>query len=208
MRRLVLKMSISIDGFVGTAAGNIDWIFKSADDAAIAWTVAMIKQAGLHIMGSRTFCDMAAWWPTSTEPFAAPMNEISKAVFSRSAKLGSSTQALQDSIHANGSKHGAKSAHAQTWADAEVMGGDLATGIERLKKQEGGFILAHGGASFAQSLVATGLIDEYQLLVHPVALGTGLPLFSALKEPLALELVEARTFRSGTAAHIYRPTQS
>jgi len=208
VRRLVLKMSISIDGFVGTAAGNIDWIFKSTDDAATAWTVDMIKQAGLHIMGSRTFKDMAAWWPTSTEPFAAPMNEIPKAVFSRSGKLGSSTQALQDAIRANGNKHDAKSADTQTWADAEVIGGDLAAGIERLKKQEGGFILAHGGASFAQSLVATGLIDEYQLLVHPVALGKGLPLFNALKDPLALELVQAKTFRSGAAAHVYRPAQS
>ncbi len=208
MRKLILKMSISVDGFVGRADGGTDWMLKSRDAAGAAWVVDAISHAGLHIMGSRTFRDMAAWWPTSTGPFAAPMNEIPKAVFSRGGALGSSTQALQDAIRANGSEHGAKSIHARTWADAEVVKGDLAAGIERLKKQEGNFILAHGGASFAQSLAATGLIDEYRLVVHPVALGKGLPLFSAIEAPLALELVEARTFPSGTAAHIYRPARS
>src|SRR5260370_10213031 len=83
MRKLILKMSMSIDGFVGTSSGGIDWIFKSQDEGATAWTVESLWLAGAHLMGRRTFRDMAAWWPTSTEPYAAAMNEIPKVGFSR-----------------------------------------------------------------------------------------------------------------------------
>lgn len=53
--------------------------------------------------------------------------------------------------------------------------------------------------------IATGLIDEYRLLVFPVALGTGLPIFSGLNAPLSLKIVEAKTFPAGVAAHVYMP---
>ncbi|MGN6515779.1 MAG: dihydrofolate reductase family protein [Rhizomicrobium sp.] len=205
MRKLVLKMSMSLDGFVGAADGGLEWMFKSMDPAGTAWTVDKISGAGLHIMGSRTFQDMTGWWPTSKESFAAPMNEIPKAVFSRSGKLGESTQALQDAIRLRGKEQGALSPHAHSWAEAEVIGGDLKAGIERLKKQDGNFILAHGGASFARSLIATGLVDEYQLLIFPVALGAGLAIVSGLDAPLRLTLIEHRTFATGVAAHVYQP---
>jgi len=52
-----------------------------ADQEAKAWVVEFIWNASLHIMGSRSFEGMAAWWPTSTDQFAAPMNQIPKAVF-------------------------------------------------------------------------------------------------------------------------------
>ena len=82
MRELILKMSVSIDGFVGGADGAIRWVFDG-DQKAIAWTVDRVWDASLHIMGSRTFQDMAAYWPTSTEVFAPPMNQIPKAVFTK-----------------------------------------------------------------------------------------------------------------------------
>lgn len=67
MRELILKMSISIDGFVGGADGGVKWIFDTYDDKAAEWTVRVISEASLHIMGSRTFHDMAAYWPRSTK---------------------------------------------------------------------------------------------------------------------------------------------
>src|SRR5512133_4377455 len=82
MRKLILKMSLSADGFAGGPNGEMDWLFKTMDKGITDWTVNKLWQAGVHIMGSRTFHDMAAYWPYSTEPFAAPMNEIPKVVFS------------------------------------------------------------------------------------------------------------------------------
>ncbi|HEX2510308.1 MAG TPA: hypothetical protein VHK66_07275 [Microvirga sp.] len=72
MRQLVLKMSISVDGFVGGPGGELDWIFPTYDEGATAWTVDCLWQAGVHIMGSRTFHDMAAFWPSSTERSPLP----------------------------------------------------------------------------------------------------------------------------------------
>ena len=63
MRKLILKMSMSVDGFVGGSKSEVDWIFSSMDEGAVDWTMKSIWQAGLHIMGSRTFHDMASYWP-------------------------------------------------------------------------------------------------------------------------------------------------
>jgi dihydrofolate reductase len=97
------------------------------------------------------------------------------------------------------------SSAAATWSDATVARGDLAEEIARLKQQPGKEILAHGGAAFARSLVKLGLVDEYRLLIHPVALGRGLPLFSDLFKPIDLRLLGAAPFRGGVVAHVYRP---
>jgi dihydrofolate reductase len=71
-----------------------------------------------------------------------------------------------------------------------------------LKREPGKDLIAHGGASFAQSLARHDLIDEYRLMIHPVAIGSGLPLFKDLSTPLRLELIDARTF-GGTSVRVY-----
>jgi len=207
MRPLILKMSISADSFVAGPNGEIDWIFKTSDAGATAWTVETIWQAGAHLMGSRSFRDMAAYWPTSTEPFAAPMNEIPKVVFSRTGSISqaTTTRALEDATRVRTAPEASAPSNPGSWTTPIIASGDLAAEIARLKRQDGKPLLAHGGASLAQSLVKEGLIDEYRLLVHPVALGRGLPLFSGLAKPLDLRLVSATTFASGAVAHIYRP---
>jgi dihydrofolate reductase len=65
--------------------------------------------------------------------------------------------------------------------------------------------VAHGGATFVRSLIAAGLVDQYHLLVHPVALGKGLPIFSGLAAPLRLDLISTKVFSHGSIARIYRP---
>ena len=209
MRELILKMSISIDGFVGGPDGEIKWVFDS-DDEATAWTVETVWNASLHIMGSRTFHDMAAYWPTSTEVIAPPMNQIPKAVFSRQgpAFLGAvnTTVALTDARANSRTGQAAElQPGAESWAQAYVASGDLAEEVVKLKAKEGKPIIAHGGASFARSLIAQGLIDQYDLLVHPVALGKGLPVFCDLPMPRPFKLTSSKAFPAGSVAQIYRP---
>jgi dihydrofolate reductase len=98
---------------------------------------------------------MAAHWPGASGPFATPMSEIPKVVFSDS--LASAD-----------------------WGETTIVAGDLAEAVARLKQER--YLLAHGGARFARSLVQTGLIDEYRLLIHPVVLGAGERIFS-LRSP-------------------------
>jgi dihydrofolate reductase len=215
MRKLILKMSISLDGFVAGTKSDIDWIFRSMDRGATDWTMESLWTTGLHIMGSRTFHDMASFWPSSTEVFAAPMNEIPKAVFSKDPSVTlpakwTTTQAVRDASAAAAAPPVTKSLaeKQRSWTSARVMTGDLAEEIAKLKSEPGQDIMAHGGASFARSLVRLGLVDEYRLLMHPAARGVGLPLFSELPKPIALHLASATAFDAGAVALVYQPART
>ncbi|TQS39729.1 dihydrofolate reductase family protein [Cryptosporangium phraense] len=176
-RRLVLKMNVSLDGFVGRNDGDVEWIFPSIDEELQEFMVDLLGQAGAHVMGRVTYGDMAAHWPTSDEPYAAPMNDIPKIVFSRTLTEG-------------------------TWPETTVLSGDLSTEVARLKAEDGDDLLAHGGAGFARALIGRRLVDEYRLVIHPVALGSGLPLFT---DPTDLTLVSSEPFPGGAMAVTYAP---
>ena len=129
---------------------------------------------------SFTYEQMAAHWPTATGDYAGFMNSLPKVVFS-------------------------KTLPAAEWPGSRIARGDLAEEIAALKSEPGGEIMAHGGAAFVQSLSRLGLVDEYRLVILPVALGSGLPLFKDLPKPLRVDLAEARSFPDGTVIHVYRP---
>jgi dihydrofolate reductase len=176
MASLVLKMSVSLDGYVAPVDGSTDWIAAGGSDDALSWTVETVGNAGAHLMGATTYAVMAAHWPSASGPFAKPMNEIPKVVFSDS--LASAD-----------------------WGETTIAAGDLAEAITRLKQERSdGYLLAHGGARLARSLVETGLIDEYRLLIHPAVLGAGERIFLA---PLTTEPVSTTVFSSGAVAHVF-----
>jgi dihydrofolate reductase len=183
MRPVVLQMGVTLDGFVHGAAGYEDWGLPPEDDQVVTWKAASLREAGTHIMGRVTYQDMASVWPTATGVYADVMNEIPKVVFSRTLS------------HAD-------------WPGTRVASGTLAEDIDVLKREPGGVILAHGGATFVDALIRDDLIDEYRLVIHPVVIGHGTSLFKALRQPLRLDLVEARTFPGGTAINVYRPMRA
>ncbi|HEY4280105.1 MAG TPA: dihydrofolate reductase family protein [Conexibacter sp.] len=182
MRKLVLMMQVSLDGCVARQDGELEWIFPQFDDGLTEHTLGVLGGASAHLMGAATYRDMAAHWPVSDGPIAALMNEIPKVAFAE--------RPLE-----------------ATWATTRVLeGGDaLAEGITALKREDGdgGYLLAHGGASFARSLIRERLVDEYRLSIHPVAIGTsGQRIFEG---PLGLRLTGARCFPAGAVAASYEP---
>jgi dihydrofolate reductase len=174
MRPLILKMEMSVDGFVGYPGEEPGWPIAYYDDELTAYAVELLGSAGVHAMGRVSYEGMAPHWQASSEPFAKPMNEIPKAVFSRT---------LQEA----------------TWPESTIHR-DIEEGIAELKAQDGGPILAHGGAGFAQALTKHGLVDEYRLNVHPLAFGDGFRPFGGL---VRLELEEVRRFAGGSVAYTY-----
>jgi dihydrofolate reductase len=87
------------------------------------------------------------------------------------------------------------------WAETTIASGDLTEAVGRLKQEQtSGYLLAQGGARFARSLVETGLIDEYRLVVHPVVLGAGERLFTA---PLTIEPISTSAFSGGAVGHVF-----
>ena len=181
MRQLIVKIHLSVDGFCAKPNGDNTFLFDSMDAQLTEWVVADVWKAGLHLMGAKTYRDMASHWPTSKEPFAPPMNEIPKAVFSKSLTEAS-------------------------WGKTEIIRGELTPEIARLKAQPGKDIIAHGGASFLRSLISANLVDEYHLVTHPALLGEGLAIFTGLKQPRALKLAQSRAYPAGAVVNIYRPT--
>lgn len=200
MRELILKMFMSLDGFVGSTDGNPGALMPPADPVGKAWNAERAWDTSLHVVGSRTFQMWVGYWPTSTDVFSAPMNQIPKAVFSRQgpAILETAARAMQG-------KGGALQPGAESWAQAYVASGDLVEEITRLKAQDGKPMFAYGGASFARSLIAHGLVDQFELAIIPIVLGQGLPIFNGLTQPRRLELVSSKAFPKGTVVQVYRP---
>jgi dihydrofolate reductase len=178
MRRVALQMGMSLDGYVASDREH-PGVAVPEDAELISWKIDRLAEAGAHLMGRTTYQEMAAYWPRSKEPYAALMNDIPKIVFSRTLGEGS-------------------------WPTTRIARGDLAEEIAALKEEPGGAVIVHGGASFAAALAARGLIDEYCLVIQPVAVGSGQALFAELSAPLRLELIEARSFTCGVVVHVYR----
>src|SRR3954447_9437901 len=176
MSSLVLKMSVSLDGYVAPIDGSADWVAAGRSDDGARWTVETLSNAGAHLMGATTYAGWAGYWPGASGPFAEAMNEIPKVVFS-------SSLASAD------------------WGETEIAAGDLTEAVTRLKQERsGGYLLAHGGTRFARSLVATGLIDEYRLVIHPVVLGAGERIFLA---PLTIEPMSTTVFSGGALPPLF-----
>jgi dihydrofolate reductase len=176
MASLVLKMSVSLDGYIASRDGSSDWIAAGRSADALSWNVETVSNAAAHLIGAGTYAAWATYWPSAPGPFAKPMNEIPKVVFSNS--LASAD-----------------------WGETTIASGDLAEAIARLKQERpGGYLLAHGGVRFARSLVQGGVIDEYRLVVHPVVLGAGERLFGA---PLTIEPASTIAFSGGGVAHVF-----
>jgi dihydrofolate reductase len=179
MRQHVLMMSMSLDGFVAGPRGHAGLLPEATE--LKRWKLDRVRRAGTHVMGRVTYEEMASYWPTSADDYAAPMNSIPKVVFSKT---------LRDA----------------PWPESSIARGELADEIEALRDEPGGEIIAWGGAGLAQSLSRAGLVDEYVLVIHPVAFGSGLPLFRDLPEALRLELRDARRFDTGSVLHVYVPS--
>jgi dihydrofolate reductase len=179
MRQVVLQMGMSLDGYLASDRQH-PGVSVPEDAELIGWKMDRLAKAGAHLMGRTTYQEMAGYWPHSTAPYAALMNDIPKVVFS-----GTLSEA--------------------SWPTTRIARGGLAAEIAALKAEPGPDVIAHGGASFAAALAARGLIDEYCLVIQPVALGSGQALFAELPAALSLELIEARSFECGVVVHVYRP---
>src|SRR6476619_3204811 len=182
-RKVVLKMVMSLDGFVTSPDGTHEWMFEWFGDDSGEWNLRALEEAGVHAMGRRSYEIMGPHWAASEGPIATAMNEKPKAVFSRTLKTAD-------------------------WEPAEIFGDDLSAAIAELKERDDeGTILVHGGPTFAKALTRLGLVDEYQLTTVPIAIGAGRSPFAELTSHLKFDVVEEERFRSGALAQILVPKQ-
>jgi dihydrofolate reductase len=183
-------MTITVDGYIAGTNGELDWAVVLEDAKAI--DTGLIDRVDIALIGHGVYKDMAGHWTAAVEnpatpkheaEFAEKYNAITKLVFStREEKL--------------------------EWNARQVLvkdRADIAQAVAALKAQPGKDMVLFGGVRIAQTFVQLGLIDEYQLVVHPVILGSGKPLFQDIKDRINLKLVNTKHDKSGILLVCYQP---
>ena len=184
MRRLAVFNNVSLDGYFVDRRGDMSWA-HSQDEEWRAFASENAKGGGELLFGRITYELMANFWPTPAAKQMNPavaegMNNLPKVVFSRTLEQ-------------------------VTWNNTRLLKGDLATEVRKLKSEAGPDIVILGSGSIVSQLAQEGLIDEYQIVVHPIVLCQGRTLFQGGKNRLRLRLSQSRAFGNGNAVLYYKP---
>jgi dihydrofolate reductase len=181
VRKIKSYFFISLDGVVEAPD---QWHFPYFDDEMGAAAGAGFATSDAMLMGRVHFQESAAYWPEhADEEFGQVMNSIKKYVIS-------------DSLQA------------AEWQNSEIISGDVARKVTDLKAQDGGDITMSGSATTVRWLLRQGLLDELNLLVHPIVVGDGMARLFPPDEPsIPLELLSAETFKTGVLNLSYAPAK-
>ncbi len=180
MRKLVSSFFISLDGVVEAPQ---NWHFPYFDDEMGAVIGQAIAASDTFLLGRRTYEEWAAFWPhqDAGDPgMAQAINNTPKYVVSNTL----------DEVD---------------WTNSHLVKGDLATEVNKLKQQPGKDIAVNGSATLVRSLLAAGVVDELQLMLHPVVVGAGARLFDGIEDTHGLELAHSKAFKTGVVHLTYRP---
>jgi dihydrofolate reductase len=183
-RELFVFNMVTLDGFFAGPNGEIDW--HNTDDEFGAFANSQMSEIGGLVFGRRTYELMAGYWPTADavrdEPVvAAAMNDLPKLVFSRSLQR-------------------------VDWSNSRIAKG--VEDLTALKGQPGRDLAVFGSADLLETLIPLGVVDEYRLMITPLVLGEGKPLFKDARQRLDLEFTQSRTFRNGNVLLSYRPRRA
>jgi dihydrofolate reductase len=176
MRNVTYSMGTSLDGYIVGPDGGFDW--TAPDPEVFRFWIDEIRGVGVHLMGRRLYETMLYWETAEQEQeldaaqleWAALWKPLPKVVFSTTLST--------------------------VQGNARLASGGLAQEIERLRAEPGEGDIAIGGATLAAQAASLDLIDEYQVMVHPVLVGGGIPYFARNERRADLELLETRTFSS------------
>ncbi len=187
MRKIIVTMWVTLDGFIAGPNGEMNWIM--VDQAMGQYEDDLVSSADTLILGRVTYQSFAGSWPYVPEnpsvsegekEYARKLNSMRKIVFSKTLEKAE-------------------------WNNSQLVKEVLPEEIAKMKQEPGKDIVIYGSASIVQTLTNLGLIDEYQLLVHPVVLGSGKPLFAGIAKPAQLRLLQTKSFPSGVVGLYYEP---
>jgi dihydrofolate reductase len=186
MRKLIVFNHITLDGYFVDANGQMSWAKPGNDDPEYAAFVAENASGGGELLFGRITYDlMASYWPTPVADQHNPgvaegMNSMRKVVFSKTLDQAS-------------------------WNNTKLVKGDLIAEVRKMKEESGPGMAILGSGSIVAQLAPQGLIDEYQMMVDPVALGKGRSMFEGIQEKLNLKLTKSRTFKNGKVYLCFEP---
>ncbi|HUA16110.1 MAG TPA: dihydrofolate reductase family protein [Verrucomicrobiae bacterium] len=177
MRKLIVSNVMSLEGFGEGPEKDVRWF--PADDEFFDYAKQMLRAADILLFGRVTYEHMAAYWPSAPkDEIADKMNSLPKLVASRT---------LEE----------------VPWNNSKLIKGDVAEEIAKLKKREGKDIVLLGSPILASGLLQQGLIDEYRVILAPVLIGSGSPLFKDIRETVRLKLEKTKVLKSGVTLLYY-----
>lgn len=198
MRKVIASTFVTLDGLMGGPNEEMDWIGWVLDnlDGEMENDIAdQLKSVDAILLGRVTYQIMANCWPTATagasvrrsqgaeDPIITDeMNNLPKIVFSKT---------LQKT----------------EWKNSRLIKENIKDEILKIKQQPGKDMVILGSASIVQTFTNLGLIDEYRLLLHPVVLGNGKPLFKDIKDRLNLKLMKTKTYKNGVVSLDHQPAK-
>jgi len=171
VRKILVSNLISLDGFYEGPSDEIDFFFVDQD--FLSYAAEMMNSVDTILFGRKTYEYMAAYWPTAPKDAVADkMNSLPKIVFSKTLPK-------------------------VDWNNSRLAKGELVEEVNKLKQQPGGDMVVLGSATVASQLLQLGLIDEYRVLINPVLIGSGKPLFRGITERIKVKLLATRSLASG-----------
>jgi dihydrofolate reductase len=177
MSKLFWQMMISLDGLMEGPSGDIDW--HVVDDDFNRYGAGMLASIDAILLGRKTYELFASYWPTAKDREAPALNGLPKIVFSKTLKN-------------------------VDWNNSRLAGDDIEQEIATLKRESKKDVALFGSAQLGSDLMQRGLIDEIRLMVAPVVLGSGAPMFKDIRQQSNLKLTKTETFSSGVVLLYYQ----
>jgi dihydrofolate reductase len=190
MRKVILSNSVTLDGFFEGPNKELDW--HIVDEEVKEYANDLLSNVDALLFGRVTYQLMADYWPASaTNPstsksdleIADKMNNLPKIVFSKT---------LQQ----------------VEWNNSRLVKDNIGQEISKMKQQSGKDMVIFGSGSIVSTFMQHGLIDEYRIIVNPVVLGNGKPLFKGINDKQNLKLLNTKVFDSGIVILFYEPAQA
>jgi dihydrofolate reductase len=178
MRNVIVSNLVSLDSFFEGPNHELDWF--SIDEEFLDYSRGLLRSVDTILFGRVTYQYMASYWPSAPrDENADKMNSLHKIVFSRSLRT-------------------------VEWSNSKLHVGDAVEEVARLKQMPGRDMVILGSALLASSLLQAGLIDEYRVVLNPVLLGAGVPLFRNIEQRIKLKLSRTQSFISGVVVLYYQ----
>lgn len=180
MRKVILAMQVTLDGFIEGPNGELDWAMKE-DEETWKDVFELQRSADTLLLGRVMYPGFEKYWLSVPANPSSTTNEIEY------ARLADGMQKIVFS----------KTLEKVEWKTARIIRDHIAEEIPKIKQQPGKDMVLLGGAGLASTFMNLGLIDEYHLIVNPILLGGGKRLFKDVKERQKLKLIDTKTFKSG-----------
>lgn len=184
MRKIIVSMNVTLDGFMAGINGELDWHFPLWNEEMSLYICHQLGKTDTILLGRRSYERMARYWPVRTFTgveleYAELMNNHTKVVFSHTLENAS-------------------------WQNTRLVKGNISEEVLKLKQSPGKDMIIYGSSSIVQSFIRQGLIDEFQIWVHPVFIQNGVPMFRDMEEKVRLEFMRTRSFSSGVVILYYK----